>query len=547
MKVKELFSVNPENINLKNEGVCRLRSDNQSENDLSIAQNELKTFACVGEYHDGLRKIMEVYLQHFDEPKQHSFWVSGSWGSGKSHLVKMAGYLWTDFEFPDGTRARSIKPLPPEIEDLLFELDRKQKIYGKLSIAGTLRDFPSKDVRYSFIQLLLNTLGLPSQYHHFKFMYWAKKEGIYDGLKALVEAKGRNLDKEIGNLYVSYTLAKAILELKPELAENADKLLDQIGAQFPRVEIIGREDFVRIIKEEILPISFGSKIPCTIIALDDIHHFVGQDINLALDLMMLKEVLSCHFNGRFLLVVTAGNTLNENPILQKLKGKFERGIHLAVIDNQSVLRNTILQKKETAYAQINSILESSLGAISNNLENTIFEYLPEDRKTLVADYPILPSTIKFWDAVLQVTKLTGISDSLRYRLRIVGEGLKQIANTEVGTLVPADFIFTMSHPLYLQSGLLHIGTHKIIQEKKAKGGDYELEGRILSAIFLLDQVISNTIGTGLISDKITISDLLIDNLYLNSDTFRNKIKELIDNLVNEKVIIAVGNEYKLYT
>src|SRR5688572_4197267 len=201
MKNKELFSLNPEQVNLKNEGVAKIRTINENE-DFSIVEYELKTFVCEGEYHDGLKKMLEYYLQNYTSTEQSAFWVSGFYGSGKSHLVKMASYLWNDYEFPNGKTARTIKPLPRDILDLFVEIDRKQKIQGKLSIAGTLRDFPSKDIRYSFLQIFLNSLGLPQQYHHFKFVHWAKKEGIYDGLQGWVEAAGRDFRREIENLFV---------------------------------------------------------------------------------------------------------------------------------------------------------------------------------------------------------------------------------------------------------------------------------------------------------------------------------------------------------
>ena len=89
MKNKELFTLNPEEVNLKNEGVAKIRALNEHD-DLSIVEYELKTFVCEGEYHEGLRRILEFYLQNFNSAEQPAFWVSGFYGSGKSHLVKMA-------------------------------------------------------------------------------------------------------------------------------------------------------------------------------------------------------------------------------------------------------------------------------------------------------------------------------------------------------------------------------------------------------------------------------------------------------------------------
>jgi hypothetical protein len=53
MKNKELFTLNPEQVNLKNEGVAKISTINEKE-DLSIVEYELKTFVCEGEYHEGL-------------------------------------------------------------------------------------------------------------------------------------------------------------------------------------------------------------------------------------------------------------------------------------------------------------------------------------------------------------------------------------------------------------------------------------------------------------------------------------------------------------
>lgn len=546
MKNKELFTLNPELINLKNEGIAKIRSINEHD-DLAIVEYELKTFVCEGEYAEGLKKILEYYLQNYSSTEQPAFWVSGFYGSGKSHLVKMASYLWDDFEFQNGKTARNLKPLPQDIQDLFVEIDRKQKIQGRLSIAGTLRDFPSKDIRYSFLQIFLNSLGLPQQYHHFNILHWLKKEGIYDGVQAIIETEGKNLKTEIERFLVSTSLAKAVLAMKPEMAESEAKLLELLRAQFERKNTIGREDFVKAIREEILPLHFGDKIPCTLIILDEVQQFIGTDANLAFDVQLLAEDLCSRFDGKFLLVGTGQNALTDTPNLQKLMARFRVSIQLTNTDIQTVIRKTILDKKPTAIAPLNAKLDASSGEIARNLEGTVFGYLTEDKNTLVADYPLLPSTRKFWYKVLQVVDVAGTSGQLRNQLRLIDDSLKTVAEKDAGHVIPADFIFTQIRADLIQAGLLLNDTSNLIQGKKAQGGDVETEGRILSAVFLLDKIISNIQDTGLKSNHNTIADLLIDNLNVNSDTFRSKVKALVIKLVNEKALMPINDEFKLQT
>jgi hypothetical protein len=365
-------------------------------------------------------------LQNYNSSEQPAFWVSGFYGSGKSHLVKMASYLWNDFEFPSGKTARSIKPLPQDIQDLFVEIDRKQKLQGKLSIAGTLRDFPSNDIRYSFLQIFLNSLGLPQQYHHFKFVHWLKKEGIYDGVKAILDSVNKNLKTEIERIFVSSALAKAVLEMKPEMADSEAKLLELFRAQFSRVDSIGREDFVKTIKEEILPLFFDDKIPCTLIILDEVQQFIGTDANLTFDVQLLAEDLCSRFDGKFLLVGTGQNALTDTKDLQKLMARFRVSVQLTNTDIQTVIRKTILDKKASSISPLNTKLDASSGEISRNLEGSVFGYVTDDKTNLTADYPLLPSTRKFWYKVLQVVDVAGTSGQLRNQLRLIDDRLKPL-------------------------------------------------------------------------------------------------------------------------
>lgn len=542
----DLFTLNPEDNNLLNDGVVEINTA-KDEQGLKIIRHELKTFVCEGEYQRGIYRILDTYLKHLDN-KQPAVWVSGFFGSGKSHLVKMLGYLWEDFQFPNGETARTIKPLPQDIQDLLVELDRKQKTHGKLSVSGTLKDFPSADIRYSFLQLFLNALGLPPLYHHFKFVYWAKQEGIHDELKALVEADGKDFRKEYENMFVSTSLARAILALKPEFAENEAQVKENFKANFRRVEQVSREQLIDTIRNEALPLIYGDKIPCTIIVLDEVQQFIGQDGNKTIDIQNLTQEVSSNFKGRFLLIETGQNALSDTPQLQPLQDRFSVKVSLSDTDVETVTRKTVLEKKPSASAALDQKLESALGEISRNLSGTEFGYRTDDRTTLVADYPILPSTRKFWKKIFLVIDKAGTSGQLRSQLRIVDESVKHIAKKELGVVVPADFIFEQKRPQLLQNAILLSETHNLIQARKAKGGDALLEGRILSVVFLLDQLPKDLQGARLKSDETTIAELLFDNLNEPSDLHRNKVKGLIRKLADDdKVLMRINDEFKLQT
>lgn len=547
MKNKELFTLNPDENNLMNDGVVEI---NTAKNDqgLKIIRHELKTFVCEGEYQSGIYRILDTYLKHFDQPKQPAVWVSGFFGSGKSHLVKMLGYLWEDFTFPNGDSSRKIKPLPSDINELIVELDRKQKLHGRLAISGTLKDFPSSDIRYSFLQLLLNALGLPQQYHLFKFVYWAKQEGIYDGLKSILESQGKDFKKEYENhLFVSSALAKAVLQLKPGFAENEAKVKENFKANFKRVDGVSREQLITTIKDEVLPLFYGDKVPCTVIVLDEVQQFIGQDGNKTIDIQNLAQDICSNFEGKFLLIGTGQNALAETPQLQPLQDRFTVKVSLSDTDVETVTRKTVLEKKASVLAELNKKLEDSLGEISRNLAGTEFGYKTEDKRNLSADYPILPSTRKFWKKILQVIDTAGTSGQLRSQLRIIDESIKRVANEEFGGVVPADFVFDQKQQQLLQNALLLNETNNLITERKVKGGDAKLEGRILSIVFLIDHLPKDSPSGRIKSDENTIADLLLDNLNDNSDKFRNKIKDLVKKLVEEKILMPVNDEFKLQT
>lgn len=541
---KELFVLNPKENNLLNDGYVEVNTPQDKEG-LKIIYHEIKTFVCEGEYERGLIRILETYLKNMDSSKQPAVWVSGYFGSGESHLVKILSYLWENFQFPNGETTRQVKQLPPTVIDNFVELDRKQAIYGSFVARDKLQS--SENLRYSILQLILRSLKLPDQLNQFQFYNWCMSESILEIIQEELKNANKNFYDELRNLYVSPAISKAILKALPDFAESEAQVKEYLKINFPRIVNIDRELFLYTVKHQILPI-FNEKIPCMLIVLDEIQQFIGTDEKRAYDVLQLTEDLCENFESKLLLVGTGQNALTDTPLLQKLSDRFTVKVYLSDKDVETVTRKTVLEKKPKAIIPIEKKLDKSIGEISRLLDGTDYGFITADKDTLVADYPILPSTRKFWKKILQVIDVAETSGQLRSQLRIVDESVKAVADKELGSIIPADFIFEQKKHQLIQNALLLNDQSNIIEELYSKGGDSELKARILAITFLIDRLPEDIPRFRLKSDKKTIADLLIDNLNGSTDDFRNKIGSLIDELVNtDKHLIPIGDEYKLQT
>ena len=138
MKNRQLFQRDPAVSKLLNDGVAAVR-EAASDKEIETLRYELEHFVCEGQFKNGLIRILESYLGNVNSTTQPAAWVSGFYGSGKSHLLKMFRYLWMDTLFDGGATARGLAQLPQEVQDLLRELDTLGKRSGGLhALSGTL-------------------------------------------------------------------------------------------------------------------------------------------------------------------------------------------------------------------------------------------------------------------------------------------------------------------------------------------------------------------------------------------------------------------------
>jgi hypothetical protein len=548
---KDIYNKAPQDNRLVNNGVAEV-SEDHSEAAQSILRYELETFVCDGQYEKGLETILEKFLMNLSsKTEQPGVWVSGFYGSGKSHLAKMLRTLWTDYTFSDGAVARSLAKLPDGVVEHLKELSTQGKRHGGLhAAAGKLGAGAGDKVRLALLSIIFKSKGLPEQYNQAQFVLWLQQEGLVDKLEAELKVAGKTLIQELPHMFVSGALAKALLQVRPGLGASEAEVRQVLKAQFPQVTDVTSEQMVAAIEASL---SNGGKFPLTLVVLDEVQQYIGTDAEKAFQIQEVTETLSKKFNGQLLFVGTGQSALSGMPNLQRLMGRFPVQIMLGDWDVENVTRQIILAKKPSAQPQIESIWRSNLGEISRHLRGTKLEHVTEDEALMTSDYPLLPVRRRFWERVLRTIDTTGTVSQLRSQLRVVHEAVLATANEPLGHVVPGDFLYDQIAPNLVSTAQLPKEVYENVQKFAAADADGQLKAKLLKLIYLINKLPADAaMDLGLKATEDVLADLLVTDLSAGSSELRKTLPTLLDQLQNkDRLVMALaggaGTEYRLQT
>ena len=543
---RDIYERVPGTIALLNRGVAKM-SDALTEAERRTLRFELEHFVCEGEYRRGLVRILESYTSNQGQPEQPAAWISGFFGSGKSHLAKVLRFLWTDYIFPeDEASARGLARLPDDVRDLLTEITTLGRRHGGLcAAAGTLGSGAGDSVRLALLGILFKSVDLPESYPLARFCLWLKKYGIYDSVCAAVEAEGRSFRSELDDLYVSSAIANALLDTDPSFAGNVLETRQALRAQFPRQSEISSDEFVRVFRETLAP---SGEMPVTVIVLDEVQQYIGSDTVKSYAVQELVEACSRQLGERLLFVGTGQTALSGTPALQRLQGRFTVNVELSDTDVETVTRRVVLAKRPDRADRIVAVLEHSAGELDRHLIGSKIGARHEDKSVLVEDYPLLPVRRRFWEHVLRAVDKAGTTGQLRTQLRIVYEAIRSTAEDPLGTVVPADFLFEQISQSLLQSGVLLREVNDIIARQDDDSAEGRLKYRLCALIFLirnLPREAGADIGVRATCD--VLADLLVRDLANDGAVLRGKLPRVLEALVADGTLIKLDNEYSLQT
>ncbi|WP_150138110.1 BREX system P-loop protein BrxC [Candidatus Enterovibrio escicola] len=553
---REIYFNDPLQSHLANEGVATVKDD-LTKLELDILEYELRTFVCNGAYATGLEKILKSYIASVEKnAKQPCVWISGFFGSGKSHLAKMARALWTNQTLNNGQTARSIVDLPSNIESLFDKLSTlATKHNGVHAASGTLSSSAGKNVRLAFLSIIFKSVGLPEQYHLARFVMWLKEEGIYNQVREYVTTNAKKREgkdpweHELKNLHMSPVIGNAILNEMPDFAPSPIEVSNMIRSQYQQVKDVSNNEMVTAVIDAI---AVNGELPLTLVVLDEVQQYIGDDIDTAMAVQELGETCGedGRLNSKLLFIGTGQSALTSTENLQRLMGRFTVNVQLQETDVDSVIRKVILQKNENARSAVQTVINNELGEISRHLRGSTIEHNKDDEKWMVADYPLLPVRRRFWEKVLPALDKTGTGSQLRNQLRIVHEATKTTAEKPLGCVVPADYIYDQIATKLLNSGAIGKDIYETISRLKAGDNDQKLQSRLLALILLISKLPTD-IESGIAATADTLSDLLLENLQEGKHELRALVPKLLNQLVDDGLVMpmqtSVGEEYRLQT
>jgi len=554
MKNRDVFEKNIDTFSLENQGVAKVDEalDAQQQQTLRF---ELETFVCKGHYEEGLKRILETFVETLGRGSESpAAWVSGFFGSGKSHLVKMLRALWTNTPFADGRTPRDIARLPASVADAFAELDTlaRQKKSRLLAASGTLSQGDSDSIRKAVLAIVFKACGLPSNYSEARALLWLRHEGIEGEVRQTLVDQGRPLEGELIYLAASPPLVDAILAAKPTLARDSFELGDRLDALFSAKGDISQDDFLRSFKEATQQ---GGAAPVFLLVLDELQQYIADSADRAIRVQEVVESLCKSMQGRVLVVATGQAALADTPNLSRLMGRFSVPVLLSTSDVEEVLRETVLKKKPSAATALADLFSANgcLGEVSSHLRQSSYEHHREDEPVLSAAYPILPTRQRLWERVLGSTDTTGTGVQLRSQLRLAFEAVKKTSAAKVGNIVGGDFIYDEIRQRLRQANQISAEIADGIDAFERDG--HHLKARALKAVYLLSRVVSSSAAdTGLKTDAQTVADLLVDDLTCDNSTLRASVKTALEALVDPhrklmRVTATTGGieEYRLQT
>lgn len=512
---------------------------------------ELEEYVLTGELIQRLEKFLDDYNNY---STANGVWISGFFGSGKSHLLKMLALLLENREV-DGQRAFDIfqdkltenpmlagafrKAISIPSRSILFNIDQKADVISKTDVDALLGVF----------QKVFNEMCgyYGKQPHIAQFERDLDERGLLSAFREAFEAaSGKPWERGREQaLLEGRHIASAFAAVTGEPADLSKDILKRYRADTS----ISIEDFATMVKAWIDKQEPGFRLNFFI---DEVGQYIADNVKLMTNLQTIAESLNTKCRGQAWIIVTAQQaitdvigdmTRQQEHDFSKIQARFAIRMPLNSADVAEVIQRRLLAKTEEAEIRLGHLYDRE----ENNLK-TLFDFADgsfrfrtfSDRKHFIASYPFPAYQYDLFQRAItglsQHNAFEGKHSSVgeRSMLGVFQEVAKKLADHRLGELATFDLMFDG-----IRTALKSSVQQSIQMAERHLGDDFAM--RVLKALFLVKYV------TEFKATARNIGILLLPALDCDQTELRRKIEEALSLLERNTRIQRNGDVYDFLT
>ena len=480
---------------------------------------ELREYVVTDKIEDELRRIFDTFTRASETLRRGGdardvvgMWISGFFGSGKSHFAKVLGHLLQNDVLADGSgdschdafvghlsdtpRGREVRlrlgevKLGTAVRTIAFEIKSRQSLTNSNSVGEIL------------LSEFYRQTGLAENFVVARIEQRLQQRGMLDALADAYQAEfgvaWRSAQGRDDLLTVRRRLAAVLPRVDP--AEYGDRpaaknaLDDMFGHEKITAEGIADELVAWV---EAQPTT-GGRVQHLVFVIDEMGAFIGDSMERIGELNSLAEMLGNKGKGRVWLIVTSQQDLekvvdrtNFQPALVgRLNARFDLKPHLISDEIDKVVAERILKKRPAQEPALRALYQAHEGAIAQLADVRASRHLGTlSERAFVDCYPFLPHQIRLAQDIFEAISGFRLSGGVRSMIAVVMETLQDVADEEVGVIVSFDQVFdAVENDLLSQEYLGASGVRAIRDSDQRVPGTSIDPARVLKVLWLLQRI-----------------------------------------------------------
>lgn len=543
MIIKNMFK---DDIDRPINGVIQVEQEEET-----VVEQEIKEYVVTSELKKHFNNFFESYADSFDHPTDNiGVWITGFFGSGKSHFLKMLSYILENKEiggrktvdyfrekFDDELSFLPIqKSTSVPTETILFNID----VEGPMEKDATAVLKVFAKVFYNHLGFYGNDLKLA------KLEQFITKQGKMDAFLAAFEEKNGDTWVNTRDSYAFFEddIIDCLVEVLGMSRESAQHWFD--GTETVDISIGQLVDEIKDYVDS-KPKDFR-----LLFMIDEAGQYIGTDTNLLLNLQSLIEKLGSTCRGKVWVVATGQEALDDmikvrTDEFSRIMARFKVRLSLTSSSVGEVIEKRLLSKKPEAEDNLEMVYDNN-DAVLRNLyafdtnRKDIRGYKSGDE--FVRQFPFVPyQFIVMQNIYNEIRKHghTGKHQSQGERSMLNGfqESAQFVENRDEFSVVPLYAFYDTLHSS-LDTAIRGVVERAEKAEQDGLGLEHS-DVNLLKLLYLIryvDDIPSNV-------ENLTI--LMADDIRTDKLELREQINKSLDRLINQNYVSRNGDLYMFLT